>query len=143
MGIYSDAVATALAEFETALDQVGTSCTWYARNSTVPVNTGTGSALSVAAGHKDPNLTGWASEAADTTLYAAGATIKVMRDIPSRSQAEAAGQMIAGQALAYTKVANTVTVGDLIVFGSEYWRCLGARAVSPPAYRELTLERVS
>ncbi len=136
---YTLATTICKSEFETYLTQVGTLATWYQRNSTVPAS---GSAISTAAAHLDPTDTVYVPEPGATSLYTNKGSILVAKDIPSKLQAEAAGQMVSGETIGYTKVANTVAAGDLLDWSGEKWEVIGARPVSPAIYRELTLRRL-
>lgn len=136
---YTLATAICKAEFETYLTQVGTSATWYQRNSTVPAS---GSAISAAAAHLDPTDAAFVPEPGAASLFTPKGKVLVAKDIPSGLQAEAAGQMISGQTIGYTKTVNVIATGDLLDWSGEKWKVIGARAVSPAIYRELTLERL-
>ena len=137
--MYTLPVANAKAAFEELLAELGTSCTWQVRTANVP--TTTNNDYSAAAGRFDPLAQDYGPETSSTTIYSAGTSIKVYKDVPSRLQGENAGQMVTGTSIAYCSANNAVAVGDVLVIESETWVVSGSRLASPPIYRELTLER--
>lgn len=142
MGIFTQTTEIVKAQFEAYLLEIGTSCTWKRRASVTP-SSETNDAVQYT-GHLDPQETAYArGEWNNTTLYPANqqSTILICKDVPNRTQAENAGQMVTASTVGYTSTANAVAVGDYLIIGSEAWYVSGARLVSPPIYRELTLEK--
>lgn len=140
--MFTQAVEIAKAQFEAFLEEVGTTCTWKPRAAVTPASQ-TDELVQYAADYDPQGSTYSPGDWNNTTLFpsASAKTIRILKDQPSRLQAESAGQMVTGTAIAQTAVENAVAVGDYLIIGSEVWRVMGARLVSPPIYRELTLER--
>ncbi len=141
MGAFARATALAKAQFEAYLQEVGTSCVWRKRVGGVP--TSETNDLVQYTGQYDPQATGYVPEWNNVTLFPTAnyTAILVAKDLPNKTQAENAGQMVTASTVGYTAVANAVAVGDYLIIGSDVWHVVGARVVSPPVYRELTLEK--
>jgi hypothetical protein len=139
--MFTQAIALAKAQFEAYLLEAGTSATWKRRAAVTP--TSESNDITQQTGRYDPQATGYGPEWNNTTLFptATQSTILVCKDVPDKSAAVNAGQMVTGSTTGYTAVANVVEVGDYLVIGSEVWAVTGARLVSPAIYRELTVEK--
>jgi hypothetical protein len=138
MSDFARATAIARTAFEVFLDQSGTVVRWKQRRSVVPRTSGGASEY---AGRGDPQDSDYSPADEDPNLWTDKGTIKVIFPLPSRVQAEAAGQMVSGEALGYCSIANEVSAGDLLLTETETWHVAGARVPNPPIYRELTLRR--
>lgn len=129
------AIARNKAAFEETLATIGTVSTWKQRTATTPDD---GSAISGAAGRPDP-VVGWQADVDNTDKYSTGTTIRILKDVPANRQDVDAGMIVTGTAMGQVAVANVVEVGDVIVIAGVPWYVDGARLVSPPIYREVTL----
>ncbi len=131
------AVAAARAQFEAHLAAVGVVAEWRRRSSLTP---GNDSAISAAAGRPDP-AEGWQRDLANPTKFTSQGHILVLKDVPANQAEVNAGMMITATSIAQVAVADEVAVGDVLVIAQVPWYVTGARLVSPPIYRELTLRR--
>lgn len=141
MGVFAGATALSKALFEAYLLEIGTSCVWRKRAAITPTST-TRETIQYT-GQDDPQAPNYTAEWNNRWLFplADYETILVAKDLPDKAQAVNAGQMVTASTVGYTALANEVNVGDYLIIGAEVWYVSGARPVSPPVYRELTLEK--
>lgn len=134
----SRASERARAVVETYIDTFGSLATLKRRSTAIGATSGS---MSAAAGIADPVDDDWVSRLSDPRLYSDAETIKVSMNIPGDLQAENVGQMITGTSTGYVKREVEIAGGDVLLIDGVHWYVDGARLVSPPIYRELTLRR--
>jgi len=132
------AAERARAKVEVYVDTFGLLATWKRRSTATGSTSGS---MSAAAGIADPVDDDWVARLSDPRLYSDHSTIRVAMNLPGDLQAENVGQMITGTATGYVKRDVEVTAGDVLLIDGVHWYVDGARLVSPPIYRELTLRR--
>jgi len=131
------AVAIARAQFEAHLAAVGVEADWRRRSSLAP---GNDSAISAAAGRPDP-AEGWQRDLDNPAKFTSQGPLLVLKDVPAAQAEVDAGMLLTGTAMAQVTVDSEVAVGDVLLIEDVAWYVTGARLVSPPIYRELTLRR--
>ena len=132
------AAERARAAFETYVDTFGSLATWKRRSDAIGATSGS---MSAAAGIADPVDEDWVARLSDPRLYSDHASLRVTMNVPGDLQAENVGQMITGTSSGYIKREHEVCAGDVLLIDGVHWYVDGARLVSPPIYRELTLRR--